>query len=160
MNPGCPAQEMCEKHWSADPKKILLKSTVSKLKRCFGPYVDYDIFFGQVVYISEDDPVDESNYFNFYLHKRTEFELERELRVFLFDDGDISLIPESEPYDPWSFESYPESIKEGIVVPADPDILIDEVIVSSDAPARYAKKVSSLLQKSGFPADFVSVSSY
>ena len=136
------------KLYGTEENSVAIQSTVGHLKKCFGPFVDYDILVGKIFYIDYDlEEIDEKNYFNLFLNKRKEFEYENEFRCIFFDDGDNSLIEEDQPYDP--FSPNPEgTIKlPGVLVPTSLDILIDKIFVSPTAEDWFLELIKSTLKK-------------
>lgn len=134
------------------PSAIAIKSNIASLKKCFGQYVDYDIYIGEVSYIDHEiDEIAETNpIFTPFLYKYKAYEAEREVRCILHDDGDISLFPPDEP-SPLQAVSDNLSLCPGIHVPIDLDLLIGEIYLSPQEPSYAHKTVKSLLKKYGLP---------
>lgn len=154
------SEKMREKFGNG-PKSVAVRSTLSKLKQCFGNYVDYDIFIGQISYKDYDtEELDEGNYFNLFLHKHgPKFEHEREIRCLLRDDGDISLISNDEPFDPFDmFDTDWSKLSEGISVQVNLEALFGEVILAPDAPSDYLDEITKAIEEKGIPAALVKCS--
>jgi Protein of unknown function (DUF2971) len=69
------------KIYASNNAGIAITSTFDHLKKCFNK-VKEPIYIGKVKYIKyETEAIEESNYLNFFVHKRKFFSYENELRV-------------------------------------------------------------------------------
>jgi hypothetical protein len=121
---------------------IALLTRFSRLSNSFACY-DRDVRIGMVKYIDYMDPdVDVSKAEGareLFLFKRRSFEHERELRVMVdcLSQGDI---------DTFAAGGYPQY---GIYVPADLEILIEEIRVHPDSQDWFLELVRNIVRKYG-----------
>jgi len=122
---------------------IAIQSTFKCLKDCLKDK-EHDIYIGKVNYIDyEKDLLPEDNKFYRFLHKRKAFEHERELRAII--DDFPSNVEEYDPSDPlWS---------EGLYVPVDLDILIENIYLAPTSPKWLFDLVESVTEKYGLNKD-------
>jgi hypothetical protein len=113
---------------------VAIQSTYNKLKECFNA-TKTAVFLGLVKYIDykKDFILDTSPYYTTF-HKRKSFEHENELRAMCF-------LPSSDP------DSTKDVSDVGIHIPADIDILIENIYVSPTAPEWLSELVKSVIEK-------------
>lgn len=148
------------KAFADDPGAVAIKSSLGQLKLCFGEYTDYDVYIGEISYLDyASEGIDESNYFNVFLSKRRKFENEREIRCLIHDDGDMSIVPDHEPYDPFNQRNYPaKCFSNGICVPISLGVLVTNFVVSPEASRSRIEQVARCIEKHGLSAELVSAS--
>ena len=130
-----------------DEISVAIKSDLKRLKKCFGKYVDYDIFISQISYIDyKTEKCIEKSKITPFLYKRKIFDSEREVRCFLIDDGDISLFPDDEPMPVRALDEG-INLRTGVNVPVDLDMLIDTIYVSPKSPGWVPDLINSLLNQ-------------
>lgn len=138
--------------YGKDKLSVAIKSDIIRLKSCFGKYVDYDIFISKVKYIDYDtEKIIERSRITPFLYKRKIFNSEREVRCFLYDDGDISLFPDEEPMPVRAIDER-LNLSAGVNVPVDLYILIDKIYLSSWSPKWADELIYSLLNKLSLPS--------
>lgn len=117
-------------------KGIAIQSTVGKLKNCFRNYTESDVHLFQVKYIDYDkEAIDDIGWiFATSIHKRKEFEDEKELRAL------ISFSPAKKSY----YEN-----KDGINVKVDVDTLIEQIYLSPQSPSWHFFLVENILERFG-----------
>lgn len=134
-----------------DTISIAIKSDLRRLKNCFKQYVDYDIFIGQISYLDyETEKIAERSSLTPFLYKRKHFDSEKEVRCFLYDDGDIGLFPDNEPM-PINALNEGLVLNPGVYVPVDLDILIEKIYISPNTPEWVSEMIRSLLNKLSVP---------
>lgn len=130
---------------------VALTTTLGELKECFGPFVDYDVFIGQIKYIDYSKAfLDESNYLLPLLHKAPFYIYENEVRCLIMDDGDNSLFDDDEPspFDELSGESS-RPYSPGAYVPIDLNKLLKEIVIGPRADKWFIDTVQDVLRKYG-----------
>lgn len=131
---------------------VAIKSTVSKLKTCFGAYSDYDVYIGLIKYIDHSTTeIDEGNYWSTWLHKAKFFEFEQELRCIIMDDGDTALFSNDEPYLPPFHSNHDgvNTLSPGVNVPIDLKKLVPEVYIGPQAESWFKDTVRTTLDRCG-----------
>lgn len=130
---------------------VALTTTLGELKECFGPFVDYDVFIGQIKYIDYSKAfLDESNLLSPLLHKASFYSYENEVRCLIMDDGDNSLFDDNEP-SPFN-ELLGESSRlysPGAYVPVDLSKLLKEIVIGPRADKWFIETVRDVLHKYG-----------
>ncbi len=131
---------------------VAIKSTVSKLKACFGPYTDYDVYIGLIKYIDHSTTeIDESNYWSTWLHKAKFYEFEQELRCIIMDDGQTDLFSSDEPYLPPFHSSHDDvsTLSPGVNVPIDLRKLVSEIYIGPQSERWFKDTVRTTLDRYG-----------
>jgi hypothetical protein len=127
---------------------VAIRTTFTRLMECFST-THYDIFIGAIKYI------DYSNAFNRFLHKRTAFAHEREVRAIcqpmesfaqMGPDGTVS-DQESQRAKDFSDRT---TRNKGLTVPIDVPKLIDAIVLSPASPSWFADAVKSAVSAFGF----------
>jgi hypothetical protein len=135
--------------FASGEQSIAIRSSVSKLKKCFGKYIDYNVYVGQVSYIDyELEEIGPSNYMKPLMHKTKYYESEKEVRCIINDDDDISFIPEDEP-STFFYEQEGVVYSRGFNVDVDLDILIEQIYISPKAPKGFQSAVRYILDNYG-----------
>ncbi len=132
---------------------IAIQTTLGGLKQSFGDYTDYNVYIGEIRYLDyEVEELDERNYLNLFLHKTKFYEYENEIRLLIYDDGDISIVDPKEPYF-WlpGDEKTLEEIKPGELVPVDLSLIMEKVYVSPLASSALLSVTKGLLEHYGVP---------
>lgn len=136
---------------------IAIQSTCKKLKDCFSVDDKYSVRIGEVEYTDYNkDPIDISNGFKRYLHKRKSFEYEKELRAIVWDRDQLgkSLEGLNVASNKGEIPSiYPFS--EGLFVPVDIVTLIEKVFIAPTAPDWFADIVKSASGLFGYNFEIV-----
>jgi len=120
---------------------VAVQSTFARLADSFRDCAEHTVHIGKVNYIDyETDWLPEGNSFYPFLHKRTSFEHERELRAIIqklpvADGGGVD----------WTKELFDV----GVYVPVDLDALIESVFVSPTAPTWFGELVRCVTRKYG-----------
>lgn len=150
------SQEMW-KSFADDTGAIATKSSLGQLKKSFGKYTDYDVFIGNISYLDYDsESIDETNYFNFFLSKRRKFEDEHEIRCLVHDDGDIALVPDDEPCDPFNIRNHPaHHFSSGILVPVSLAVLVTHFVTSPRASKSRIEQTVARVEEYGFSGERV-----
>jgi hypothetical protein len=128
---------------------VALTTTFAELKECFGPFVDYDVFIGQIEYIDYSKAfLDESNYLLPLLHKAPFYSYENEVRCLIVDDGDNNLFDDHEPspFDELLGKSS-RPYSPGAYVPVDLSKLLKEIVIGPRADKWFIETVQDVLQK-------------
>lgn len=131
---------------------VAIKSTVSRLMDSFGTYSDYDVYIGAIKYIDHGiTEIDESNYWNAWLHKAKFYESERELRCIIMDDGYTGLFSNSEPYVLPFHENHSDikNLSSGVNVPIDLRKLFFEIYTGPQAEIWFKDMVRETLDRYG-----------
>ena len=122
-------------------KGIAIQSTYENLDKCLSKYEHAnDIAIGIVKYTASIDWTHECTLFRPFAHKRKSFEHECELRAILFRRHNIDNMLS----DTHKSNDIPE---DGIQIPVDLNILIDNIYISPKAPNWFEKLVITLLEK-------------
>jgi len=138
---------------------IAIKSDLGRLKNCFKQYIDYNIFIGEISYIDYSaERIVERGSLTPFLYKRKLFASEKEVRCFLYDDGDIGLFPDNEPMPALALNGG-LALNPGAYVPVDLDILIEKIYLSHNSPEWVREMIDSLLNKLSVPIKEISFSS-
>lgn len=129
--------------YSRNNEGIAIQSTFQRLSDCFRDYKKEDIFIGKVTYIDyQRDWMPENNSFFPFIHKRKSFEHEKEIRAlvqhFNLDKktGKITLAI--------------DMASNGLMVPVDIALLIENIYVSPKSPKWIYELVTSLLKRYDF----------
>jgi hypothetical protein len=135
------------KAYTQNEPGVVVRTSFDRLKQCFQSSA-FNVFIGAVEYVDYAHDNFLSNVqshgvdlFQPYLHKRKQFEHEREIRAILF------------PHDPNGSE-FPVGIEQdGISMPVDLGILLEEVRVASTTARWFFDLVRSVSQKYGVTTD-------
>lgn len=124
---------------------VAIRSTYTRLRDAI--HMDRPFYIGMVDYLDyETQPMPEGNLFDPFLHKRTSFSHERELRVI------------TERYDPpgttvsWDLADGPPRYT-GTYVPVDLGTLIDSVFLAPTSQAWVVEAVGATAERFGLAAD-------
>lgn len=120
-----------------DSYGIAIQSTYNRLCKSFNGY-EKPIFIGAVNYIDYDrEPIPFGNTFYPLIHKRRSYHHEEELRaVTTFEEKGNDLK-----------EMWEEPKENGIIVPCDLDVLIENIYAAPNAPEWFFKVVKSITSK-------------
>lgn len=122
---------------------IAVQSTVKRLIDSLDADPRLIIHVGMVNYIDYlRDPIPSDNYLNPFLHKRKSFEHERELRALAAN----SKISEGDTFPGLTAENF---VKEGVLVSANLDCLIESVYVAPTSPPWITHLVSRVVSRYG-----------
>jgi hypothetical protein len=123
-------------HWRIyghSTEGVAIRSTVGHLKRAIDIYKERTIHIGEVNYVDYATArVPTNNGFWPIVHKRLAFQHDREVRAVAW---------EQEPGPSWN--------EDGVRVPVDVDLLIQEAVVSPLAGKSFAETVAKVLRKLG-----------
>jgi hypothetical protein len=120
---------------------IAIQSTFSRLRDCFSNETP-DIYIGEVRYVDYSrEVISEGNFFYPFLHKRKNFEHEKELRAVIFE------FPKEPPFAP--------PFGDGIPVSVDLDILIDRISLAPTSPKWLRELVESVIRKYGLEREVI-----
>lgn len=117
---------------------LAIKSTVGDLRRSMSG-APADVYFARVNYVDYRTcrwPMD--NAYWHFVHKRKEFEHEREYRALM-----MWMRPGTEP------KSFTSPTEHGVEVPVDPNILVNSIHVSPEAPQWFVELVGSVVNRYG-----------
>lgn len=132
---------------------VAFTTSLSRLKKCFGQYTDYDVYIGRIKYVDYSNAfLNESNYLQPLLHKAMFYSYENEMRCVIPDDGDIRLFNDSEPNPLTYVGSGPvlfEDFSRGAYVPVDLELLLEQVIIGPDAERWFLGVVQDVLSRYG-----------
>lgn len=121
---------------------IAIRSTFERLKRSFDGITDQEIYIGLVRYIDYGQEwIHPGNIFYQFVHKRKQFEYEREVRAI------VSLSPQvskGEAY--WDTKPV---VEHGIYLPVALETLIEQVVVCPTAPYWFFELVESVTRNYG-----------
>lgn len=123
---------------------IAIQSTYKKLKDCF--VGEEKIYLGIVKYIDyERESIDEGNVLSAFVHKRTSFEHEKEVRALTtkWPTGENRL-------DFWQ-----ETMDNGITVKVDIEALIERIYVAPSALDWFAELVKAVVTRYGYQFEVV-----
>lgn len=128
---------------------VALTTSLGELKECFGPFVDYDVFIGQIEYIDYSKTImNEANYLLPLLHKSPFYSYENEIRCLILDDGDNSLFDDHEPSPLVQLHSEPSTpFSRGAYVPIDLNKLLKEIVIGPHAEEWFIETVQDILHK-------------
>jgi hypothetical protein len=139
---------------------VAIRTTFARLMECFST-THYDIFIGAIKYIDySSHEIDHGNAFNRFLHKRTAFAHEREVRAIcqpmesfarMGQDGKVS---DQESQRAKDFSDGTTRNK-GLTVPIDVPTLIDAIVLSPASPSWFADAVKSAVSAFGFNTPIV-----
>lgn len=120
---------------------LAIQSTFNRLKKSLSK-TDEKVYIGKVKYIDyEHQVIEDANILSPFVHKRKNFEHERELRA---------LVVKSPPPGPRGLNFSVETIRGGILVSADLTILIENIYTAPEAPAWLIKLIESIIKKYGY----------
>jgi hypothetical protein len=121
---------------------IAIRSTVGRLKSAFAPGWPDKIWVGQVTYIDyQRDAIPEGNLLNPFVHKRSSFGHEHELRAVL------ARFPTPVRADYLETLETERPICPGVSVPVDLSQLIENVVVAPTTPDWYLELVQDVLKR-------------
>lgn len=129
---------------------ICIQTTYEKLIKSLANYDDYDIHVGKIKYIDyEKEAIPMGNLLSPFLFKRKSFEYEEELRALIWtpQHGKNSIMPSV------GGNKYKDT--NGIYIPIDVGILIENIYVAPSAPKWIADLINSLTEKYGLNANVV-----
>lgn len=128
---------------------VAIRSNFNNLGNCFQEKKDYKIEIGIVNYIDfKTDFIPMGNLLSPFIYKRKSFEYEDELRSLIW-------LP---PFSEDKQEIYQEKNAEvynGIYIPIDVNLLIEEIFVAPKAPSWIKDLVKSLTQKFGINKEVI-----
>ena len=120
---------------------IALQSTYNRLAESLS-VSDQDVFIGQVRYIDYDtEGIEGWNILSPFVHKRKSYEHERELRAVILKYPGMG---------EKGLDFSTDVIGNGILVPVDVGVLVENIYVAPDAPCHFANRVKSVLDKFGW----------
>jgi hypothetical protein len=127
---------------------VAIRSSFKRLMDCFKYYSDNRVLVGVVKYLDyNSEYLSERFPITAFFSKRKSFEHERELRALIFK---IPINEEKKMEDnSYEFDFGLDWCQEGIYVPVDLDILVEDVFVSPFAPPWFFDLVKSLLHRYG-----------
>lgn len=119
---------------------IAIETTYKKLKDSLPPLT----LIGLIEYLDyEKDTINEMNYFASFLHKRKNFEHEKELRI-------ISQLDFSNQ----------EDEKSGIFLPIKINVLINKIHIHPKATQKYSQKIKDVIHRFGFSFEIINSKLY
>ena len=127
---------------------VALRSTVERLRHCFGPTVDprpaaphlRRIYFSQVQYVDyETDRMPEGNMMSPLFHKRLSFEFESEVRALILEDPGTVSGPNG--------TDFAEPVALGLEAAVDLRRLIEAIHVAPTAPDWFAELVRTVVSR-------------
>lgn len=122
---------------------IAICSTVKRLRGSLASDPSISVFVGVVRYIDyERHSIPLANIFTPYLHKRTSFEYERELRALAVKSG----VCGNDEKRFWTTEEFDD---EGIAISIDLDELVEEVFVAPTTPIWFQDLIGDVLRRYG-----------
>ena len=130
---------------------IAIRSTLLHLKSELGRNCrKNDLYIRKVKYINHKTyDMPEGNMLAPFIHKRTSFTHEKEVRAIIQPLKEIGEIMQQLPIKNGIIDQSSKSPEDGIYINVDPNIIIDMIYISPDAQQWFKELVESILEKYG-----------